>query len=156
MDIIGTLMEMGYFSQGSPKGFSWDARGVRIWIKGQSKDQAYRELASCVERLSPLTGSMTKVSSGPGAENTPFIVDGTLTMQLTNRQAADVWIVSSDIEGAQREAERWQDRGYRVLVVSALDQPPIGLVVDANTIPFHYSGHLPRYPAAGYMVQAWH
>lgn len=164
MDLVGILLEMGFWEGGRPKGFEIAAGRLKIWVQGEPESRARLDLGQVFQRIE------SRLALARSPEGWEFLNDActgawvqsrtdylAISVPLSDEPCTDVWVISDRHDEAEAEKERWQARGYRVEVLSSTDAPSsTGLVVSIDDETRRFSGHLPRYPRTALMVQPWH
>jgi hypothetical protein len=156
VDVVEALLELGFWENGSPKGFSRGKTAIALWVLGELQPRATFDLMQAAERVQNLLSldDQSVAAIVQGAEhNRPC---WSLSLEVGPIDP-DVWIVTGHPSNGQVEQRRWERRGFRALVVPRLKTvPPSGLVVYLDRSTSKFSGRLPRHPHAGSMIQSWH
>ena len=154
--MVGALLELGFWENGIPKGFSRERTEIALWVLGEPRTRSVCDLRQAAERIQ----SLLSLHYRPVPAITQGVVHNRGCWRLSldvGPMNPDVWIVARHPGDAQIEKERWERRGFYVLVVPALPViPAFGLVVHLDYIRPRFAGRLPCHPHAGSMIQSWH
>lgn len=164
------LAESGFLLQGKPKGFDYDEDNTyRVWIIARRPERALAELEDMrsrivtvladTEALHPHLNETGGDLVWPSGTRVQFMTEGNralMVIKISRPVSPDIWVVSERSPEVDHEVEKWVKRGYHVAVSQHFTGRQPGLVVSMNTHGVQYQGRLPRYPAGGTMVEAWH